>query len=274
MHNEKKRRITDSFVDEYKDIILEKLMEWPPEKAMNWSELGRQSGLTVPNMGQKVKAVATECGIDVALYVGSKSCSSRLSKSKLPGNEISIPCMPTIATLREDVNHLIDSGKLSMGEPCSHYMVVRSSVCDGKLVNVPAQIYGRKIPLLERRTKLLKKQEQFMHLNTDERIDSLSLEKVKSRLDGFHELTTEISDHFALLKKLQRSRTMVLWHDHSTILGSGYLLMIIHTLYDPDVFLNKDEYEAISGKKCAGKYPRCCRGTRVVHFMHAQILVV
>ena len=185
VHNEKKHRITDSFVEEYKDIILEKLMEWPSEKLMNWSELGRQCGLTVPNMGQKVKEVAIESGIDVTLYVGSsKSCSSRLSKSYLPGNEISIPSMPTIATLREDVNHLLDSGELTMGGPCSPYMVVRSSVhvYDGKLVSTPSQIYGRKIPLLELRPELLKKQEQFMHLNTDEHINSLSLEEVKSRL--------------------------------------------------------------------------------------------
>ena len=79
----------------------------------------------------------------------------------------------------------------------------------------------------------------------------MSLEEVKSRLEGFNKLTHEISNSHAMLKKLQRSHTLVLWHDHSTIVGSGCLLMTIHTLYDPAVFLNKDEYEAVSGKKCA-----------------------
>ncbi len=59
-----------------------------------------------------------------------------------------------------------------------------------------------------------------------------------------------INDHRECLKKLQRSRTRVLWHDHSTIAGSGYLLMTIHSLYDPAIYLSTAEYERNTGRKC------------------------
>ena len=80
---------------------------------------------------------------------------------------------------------------------------------------------------------------------------TLSLEELKSKLESLGEETSNDSDRYSLLKRLQRSCTLVLWHDHSTILESGYLLMTIHTLYDPAVFLTKNEYENVTGKKCA-----------------------
>ena len=246
-----KRCISDSFFENYKDVVMEKLTEWPSEKTMNWSELGIQCGLSVQNRGQKVKQVALESGIDVTTYLGSKSSNSRRSKSKLPGKEISIPSMPTIATLKQDINQLLVSGKLTIGEPCSPYTVIRSSVHDGELLSMQAQVYGRKIPLLDLRKVLLKRQEKFMRLKTDEEIDSLSIEEVNVTLQSLGELAPVMSNRYALLKQLQRSRTLVLWHDHSTILGSGYLLMTIHTLYDPAVFLQTVEYERFTGKNCA-----------------------
>ena len=65
---------------------------------------------------------------------------------------------------------------------------------------------------------------------------TMSLEELKSKFESLGTQTSDDSDRYSLLKQLQRSCTLVLWHDHSIILGSGYLLMTIHTLYDPAVF--------------------------------------
>ena len=54
-------------------------------------------------------------GIDLSQYLEMKSSISRVSKSKLPGNEIFVPSMPTVASLKEDVSQLLETGKLSMG---------------------------------------------------------------------------------------------------------------------------------------------------------------
>ena len=51
----KKRHINHSFIDEYKDIVIEKLNEWPVDNVLNWSVIARQSNLPGTNAGQKVK---------------------------------------------------------------------------------------------------------------------------------------------------------------------------------------------------------------------------
>ena len=147
---------------------------------------------------------------------------------------------------------LLDSGTLTLGESCSTFTVIRTSVIDGSLKNASSEVYGRKIPLLDLRQALLEKQEKFMHLMSNDEIYSLSLE-VEEKLRSYAEIhvSTGIVDQHLLLKKLQRSRTLVLWHDRSTIIGSGYLLMTIHALYDPAVYLSTAQYERKSGRKCA-----------------------
>ena len=97
-----------------------------------------------------------------------------------------------------------------MGESCSPYTIVKSSVHDGKLENVTLKVYGRKIPLLEIRKRILKKHEKFMYLYSDKQIDSMSLEEVKLKLESIGELSSEVNDHYGLLKQLQRSRKLVL----------------------------------------------------------------
>ena len=46
-----------------------------------------------------------------------------------------------------------------------------------------------------------------------------------------------------LLCSYQRSRSLATWHDHATILKMGFLMITIHTLYDPAVFLTDEEYK-------------------------------
>ena len=106
------------------------------DKTLNWSELGRQCGMSAKNMGQQIKELADESGIDLSQYVQLKSSYSRSSKAKLPCNEISIPAIPTVTSLKEDVSELLESGRLTIGEPCSPYTVVKSAVHDGKLESV------------------------------------------------------------------------------------------------------------------------------------------
>ena len=60
--------------------------------------IARQCNLPGTNAGQKVKELATECGIDLSQYKQMKSSVVRSSKCNLPGNEISVPSMPTEAS--------------------------------------------------------------------------------------------------------------------------------------------------------------------------------
>ncbi len=91
----------------------------------------------------------------------------------------------------DDIKDLLDSGKLTLGEPCSPFPLVRSTVVNGHLVSTTSQVYGRKHPLLELRKRQLAKHEKFMRMLTDQQIDSLSLEDVKAKLQDLVEILQE-----------------------------------------------------------------------------------
>ena len=58
---------------------------------------------------------------------------------------------------------------------------------------------------------------------------------MKKKLEDIGECVVNEVDPYEALKNAQRCRFLVFWHDHSTILKSGYLLVIVHVLYDPCV---------------------------------------
>ena len=74
-----------------------------------------------------------------------------------------------------------------------------------------------------------------MRLFSDVDISSLSLEEVKEKLKDIGECVENDVNPYEALKNTQRCRSLVFWHDHSTILKSGYLLVTVHVLYDPAV---------------------------------------
>ena len=54
-----------------------------------------------------------------------------------------------------------------------------------------------------------------------------------------------------MVKAFQRTRSLILWHDHGTILGLGCIIITVHIAYDPAVFLTQQEYEARCGKSAS-----------------------
>ena len=122
--------------------------------------------------------------------------------------------------------------KLSVGEPCSPYTLRQMTFDKGKLVESFTTVYGRKLPLAELRSKLLKAHERFMRLQTDQDIHAIPQSDLLSQLSS---LSLPISDSipiaqllYHLLAKFQRNRTLCMWHDHATILGRGFLMITVH----------------------------------------------
>ena len=56
----------------------------------------------------------------------------------------------------------------------------------------------------------------------------------------------------------------------ATILGSGYVLMTVHTLYDLAVYITTEEYEAKIGKKVTEGYGRA---TGALYFVHVKLRI-
>ena len=84
-----------------------------------------------------------------------------------------------------------------------------------------------------------------MHLFTDEKIESMSNQDIHTFMDMVHYYPSPSSSHADLkqaITMLQRTRTLALWHDHSTILQTGYILFAVWVVYDPAVFYTQDQW--------------------------------
>lgn len=248
---------SDEILSRYSDAVLERVSLWPADKTINWSELARQCNIEGSNKGQIAKVIAEKNGIPMARLNSNRKKSNRTSKAKLPGNEVSIPSMPTNSAIKADISILIETGELTLGEPCTPFPIVKSKVVDGVVEKKTSLVYGRKIPLIEVRKKLIQRQEKFMRLLSDDEINSLSFDDLRSYIGMANKDSNDLDGLRSELKSLQRTRHLALWHDHSTILGAGYVLMTIHVLYDPAVFLNYDEYTRKSGDSIQINIQQC-----------------
>ena len=45
-----------------------------------------------------------------------------------------------------------------------------------------------------------------------------------------------------------------IWHDHSTILNNGLIMITVHVIYDKVVFLTNEEYHHKTGKRANVQY--------------------
>ena len=57
-----------------------------------------------------------------------------------------------------------------------------------------------------------------------------------------------VENAIAELETYKATRNLAIWHDHSTILRTGYILFAVWIVYDLIVFLTEEEYTAIKGQ--------------------------
>ena len=76
----------------------------------------------------------------------------RKCKKHLLGEEISTPSLPTKGEILDEKKRLVESGELTIGEPCTPYVMKKCIVnTEGEIEVRPTEICGQKIPLLELR---------------------------------------------------------------------------------------------------------------------------
>ena len=200
-----------------------------------------------------MKEFAVKSGIDVSRLEGVSESKTRQRSMlrRLPGGEISAPADPPSHVIKEEWTKMVDSGKLSLGIPCVPFKLFKFIPSNGELVRREISIIGCKFPLKEVRQKLLKKHEMYMRLNQDDEINKMTVAEMQSFLVKCKHPNNpnSTSDQLcATMRKVQRTRTLVLWHDHGVILGLGCILMTIHTAYDPAVFYTPQECKERFGK--------------------------
>lgn len=112
----------------------------------------------------------------------------------------------------------------------------------GKMVEKKVII---KISLLKIRQQMLKDQRQYMHLLSDSELSELTESELTSTLINNHVHVSSnqpIEDLQKQVAKIQRTRSLVIWHDHAEILGTGFIMITVNTIYDTVVFLTKEQY--------------------------------
>ena len=156
---------------------------------------------------------------------------------------MAVPVPPNKRRLVDIDRSLVQSGVLNEGIPCIPITLVRYN--KGERVETVAQ--SRKFPLFDIQNGLLKAHEKCMRLHTDVEIKAMSKEYILGVLrkgagyfmNQFENLSLEELKH--LLSKYERTRTIWIWHDHSSLASHGILAIMVGVMYDPIVFMTENE---------------------------------
>ena len=182
----------------------------------------------------------------------AKGIGTRRRRLRMPGGEICVPTHLNSTHIREEIHQRIAEGRYLLGEPCVESVLVRYKAEDGS-VKREEIINARRIPVLEIRKRLLHKHTQMgvMRLETDDEFQAMPREVIVRRLEAIHEPVYAPQSTVHLREKLkhtQHVRHFIEWHDHSALLGRGYLLLTTQLLYDQAVYLTNEEYKVKTGK--------------------------
>lgn len=145
----------------------------------------------------------------------------------------------------------IESGEYILGEmivPQTYKKVVLDK--DGTIKTELFTVSGRKIPLSDIRDRTLKQHEKLglMHARTDEDYAAMTKEQVKKRIAQLNERTNcpetaTLDDLKNYLKRVERTRHLMVWADNSTLLNHGYLLLTVNAVYDEALYFTNKEME-------------------------------
>ena len=72
----------------------------------------------------------------------------------------------------------MESGEITIGVPCSPYVLSQSIIRDGKVYQEEIQVEGRNVPLTDLRKKILKQQEEYMKLWSDNVTESMDRDEL------------------------------------------------------------------------------------------------
>ena len=91
-----------------------------------------------------------------------------------------------------------------------------------------------------------------MRLNSDNDYSKLSREDTVKKLCRINKFdVTDIHKNTDILKnklkKFERTRNLMFWHDGSTISNHSHILVMVSCLYDPAIFLTDEEYSKSNG---------------------------
>ena len=100
---------------------------------------------------------------------------------------------------------------------------------------------------------MIDEHKKYYRMFTDLEYDEMTDDKINSEFTRINELENykhlNKEEKIVVLKKLQRTRYLMIWHDTSCISNHSHLLIMVKTIYDPAIFFNNKEYAEIYKNK-------------------------
>ena len=88
-----------------------------------------------------------------------------------------------------------------------------------------------------------------MKCENDDYYKNLTRLEVTQRLEELGELHDDqnLTIMQEQLKIFERTRNLIIWHDHSTIANHGHLVFMVAAIYDPALYLTNRAYQELTG---------------------------
>ena len=104
---------------------------------------------------------------------------------------------------------------------------------EGNIEKKVFKVFARKYPLKEICAQGEKMHKDLLRLRTDQEYNSMTSEPLKTRLQVLHEYSDNMSNDQLRqhLKKCERTRHWLIWHDHSSIASSGFMLFLVREVF-------------------------------------------
>lgn len=229
----------------------------PSGSKVSWRNLGirfqvrNKSGLRPSNAGQVLMEAAKSLGINVSKFNTEKRISGRdyaqrirRARHKLLYKKVSIPASQPTRKLHTEIRRRLNNQEIYVGEMIAPKTYRRNHITSsGNLEEVDVVVHGRKIPLERIRRQMNLDQGLLIRWRKDD-YENLDEETILERLSKLKiPVPSEPMSALDELMKVEHTRNMKVWHDHSDILNHSYVSFMISALYDPAVFLTDEEYK-------------------------------
>ena len=200
-----------------------------------------------------VKEFLAGNGVELAKYQSHRKSEAQVPRRRLNksfGGEITTPVPRTSQALRDTLRQKITNGEYLLGEIISPKCYKKLSLNpDGTLKEEYFWVSGRKIPLLDIRKRLLEQHERegLVRDHSDEHYEGMTNEEIKNRLRELGEFEEKSGCEITrqelvkLLKHWERTRHLMIWSDHSSIMNHGHILLTVNAIYDPAFYYTSHE---------------------------------
>ena len=159
---------------------------------------------------------------------------------------MSVPVTRTNRKIKLSIKERIENGTYNVGVTVVDTEISKLAINnEGEVVQRKINVQARKIPFEEIGREPLTRTKGLLKVRDDGYHNKLTKEDLEKIHDKINDNIEEMRER---LKKYQRQKHWLLWHDHSTIANYGHMLFCFRELYDPAIHVTRQEMLEKTGK--------------------------